>query len=96
MRDQNDQSLKEVLQQMMELYRWKGKLHQSRIRSLWEKKMGTTINQYTREIKVVRKKLYLTIDSAPLKQELSMSKEKIRAMVNEAIGEDYVEDVIIR
>lgn len=80
---------------MVDHYRLKSKLNQARIRSHWEKLMGPSIMRYTREIKMGRKKLYIYMDSAPLRQELSMGKEKIRKMLNEALGEEYIEEVII-
>ena len=96
MKRHNDQSIKEVLQQLVEHYRWKGRLHQSRIRELWADRMGTTINQYTREIKIIRRKLYITIDASALKQELHYGRDKIREMVNEELGEDFSEEVVVR
>jgi hypothetical protein len=46
---------------------------------------------------VVRKNvLYLTILSAPLKHELSFAKDKIKARLNEEMGEEYIRDVVIR
>ena len=38
--------------------------------------MGKAIANYTKDIKLRKNKLYLTIESAPLKQELSFGKEK--------------------
>jgi hypothetical protein len=40
--------------------------------------------------------LYLTILSAPLKHELSYAKDKIRDLINEELGESYIQDVVIR
>lgn len=91
----NEKTLKEALHAMIEQYRLKGKLNQTRIRSLWEELMGPSIARYTREIRMGRKKLYIRLDSAPLKQELSMGKEKIRHMLNEALGEEYIQEVVI-
>lgn len=95
MNNQNEKTLKEALHAMVEQYRLKGKLNQTRIRSHWEQLMGPSIARYTREIKMGRKKLYIYLDSAPLKQELSMGKEKIRKMLNEALGEEFIEEVVI-
>lgn len=81
---------------MLDAYKLKPRLHQTQIRSLWAEKMGPTIAQYTTEIKLYRNKLYLTINSASLKQELTFGKDKIRDMLNEALGEDAIEDVVIR
>ena len=95
MNHHNEKTLKEALHAMVDHYRLKSKLNQTRIRSHWENLMGPSIMRYTREIKMGRKKLYVYMDSAPLRQELSMGKEKIRRMLNEALGEEYIEEVVI-
>ena len=92
----NEMTLKEALQAMIDHYRLKGKLNQNRIKSLWAQLMGPSIAGYTKEIRLHRNKLYLTIESAPLRQELSYGKDKIRKMLNEELGEEYIEEVIIR
>lgn len=92
----NDLSIKEVLKLFVEKYRLKARLHQTRLDELWGKLMGPTISGYTREIKMRGKKLYVTVDSAPLRQELNMGREKLRDRLNEALGEEYIQEVIIR
>ena len=96
MKKNNDQSLKEVLKDLVETYRLKAKLNQTKISILWEKAMGKAISRYTKEIKIRKNTLYLTIESASLRQELSFGKEKIRNIINEELGEDYIQEVIIR
>lgn len=81
---------------MIEQYRIKGKLHQSRIRNQWEQMMGPTIAGYTKDIKLYKGKLYITIESAALRQELSYGKDKIKRLLNEELGERAVEEVVIR
>lgn len=92
----NDKILKEVLQEMMDQYKYKGKLHQTKIRKFWLEVMGTTINNYTSSLNLRGKKLFITIDSAPLRQELSYGKEKLLTALNKEIGEDYIEEIVIR
>ncbi|MBX2877148.1 MAG: DUF721 domain-containing protein [Saprospiraceae bacterium] len=92
----NQVSLKEALKEMLEVYRLKAKLNQTKINAVWSKLMGSSINKYTREIKLRRNKLYITIESASLRQELSYGKEKIIKIINEELGENYIEEVIIR
>jgi predicted nucleic acid-binding Zn ribbon protein len=96
MKRHNDHTLKEVLQQLLEQYKLKPRLNQSRINQIWAEKMGTTINKYTRDLKVVRTTLYISIESAPLRQELTYNKDKIREMVNEELGEEYIKVVVVR
>ena len=51
---------------------------------------------YTTDLNIRGKKLYVSINSSSLKQELSMGREKIKKIINEELGEEYIEDVIIR
>lgn len=95
MKRHNDQPLAEVLQELMDAYRWRGKLYILKIRNLWKEKMGPTVNQHTSEIKLVRKTLYLTFDSASIRQEMIFSREKIRTWINRELGEAVVEEVVI-
>lgn len=96
MRAENEQTLKEVLQQLVKSYRMQGRLHQLRLEKVWAKLMGPTINGYTSELRIRKKKLYITITSAPLRQELSYSKEKLLHLLNEQLGEEYLEEVVLR
>jgi predicted nucleic acid-binding Zn ribbon protein len=96
MSDANQHSLKEVLKEMVETYRLKNRLNQARIKELWEKQMGRPIARYTKDLKIRRNKLYVSIESASLRQELSFGKDKIKRILNEALGEDLIEEVVIR
>lgn len=92
-----EQTLKDVLQEMIDgSGKMKVKLHQTKINTVWPQLMGTTIANYTKEIKLYNNKLFLTINSAPLKQELSYSKHKIINMLNEELGEEYIKEVVLR
>lgn len=93
---EKERSLQEILEGMISSQNWESKLHETKIRKLWTKKMGTTINTYTRELRLRDHKLFISIDSAPLKQELLMNKEKIKKMVNAELGGNFVKDVIVR
>ncbi len=96
MKKHNDQILKDVLKDMVDTYKLKPKLNQLKVRQVWEEQMGPSITNYTTEIYLRKNKLYITISSAPLKQELSYAKEKIISFLNEALAEEYIKEVIIR
>jgi len=96
MRKANEQSLKEVLQELVETYRLKSRLTQTRIERIWRRLMGPTIAGYTKSIRVRKNTLYLTIESASLRQELSYGKDKICKVLNEELGEEVIREVVIR
>ena len=96
MRKSNDVTLKEALKEMINASRFKRGLYEKKIDLLWKEKMGNTIAQSTSEIRIRGKKLFLTINSASIKNELHYSKAKIVEMINRHLGEDFIEDVVIR
>lgn len=57
--------------------------------------MGPVVSGYTRKIRLDEHTLLLYIDSASLKMELSIMKEKILEQINERLGETYVKEVRI-
>ncbi len=81
---------------MLREYKLEGKYNETRVRALWDRLMGKTIATYTSNLTVRKKTLYLTILSAPLRQELSYAKDKIKTLINEEMGETYIDDVVIR
>ncbi len=96
MKKHNDQNMKDALGDMIRDYRLKPKLNQTKIREVWAEMMGPQIDRYTQKISIRNSKLFVTIDSAPLRQELSYGREKILANLNEVLGESFLTDVIIR
>lgn len=96
MKKKNDLSLQEAMQDMLQEFRLKPRYDETRVKMLWEKLMGKTIATYTSAVSVRKNVLYLTILSAPLKHELSYAKEKIKNLLNEEMGEEYIKEVVIR
>lgn len=96
MKKRNDFTLAEAMKAMIEEYRIGSHLNESRVKSLWSERMGKTISTYTSDIVVRKNVLYISILSAPLRQELSYAKEKIRNMMNEALEEEFIKEVVIR
>lgn len=96
LKKRNDLTLKEALQATLKELRLDGHLKELQVRAVWDRLMGKKIETYTSEVRVHRGVLYITVLSAPLRQELSFAREKIRDLINEELGENYVRDVIIR
>ncbi|NIG56128.1 DUF721 domain-containing protein [Chitinophaga sp. Cy-1792] len=89
-------SIGDALREFLNKSRMKPRLTEVRIQENWEDIMGKTIARYTSGIQLIDGKLIITTTVAPLKQELSYSKDKIIKLVNEKLGENVVKEVIIR
>lgn len=76
--------------------RMKGNMQALQITDVWEQIMGATIAKYTESIQISNKTLFITTSVAPLRNELFYQKEKIIQRVNEALGENVINEVVIR
>jgi len=92
----NDKKLVDILKDVVAENKWKGKLYQTTVKEIWLKEMGVNVAQFTKEVKLRGKKLFISISSASLRQDLSYSKDKIKNVMNEGLGEEYIEEVVIR
>jgi len=92
----NEQSLKSAIGEFLKVSRLSGKLAEQKIIDSWEKHMGKMIAKHTKQISISNKKLFLSLDSAPLKQELFYSRAKIISMLNEEEGEEVIREIVFR
>jgi len=96
MRKSNENSLKEVIEQLLEQYKLRGRLHEVRVREVWEKAMGPAIINRTGSIRLKNDMLLITITSAPLREELQFQKSGILNLMNKELGGDYIKTVVIQ
>jgi predicted nucleic acid-binding Zn ribbon protein len=96
MRNQNENSLGDIVKQFTEEYRLKDKLNQVEVIRIWEICMGPMILKNTREVRFKDGVLTVRIESAPLKQELEFRKNQIITRLNEEMGIELVKEVMIR
>ncbi len=97
MKKQSEKKLGDVIRTWLnERRRLRNEVLQRRIQRLWVELMGESINRYTDSVLFVRGKLYISISSAVLRQELSMGREKIKNLLNEALKEPLIDEVICR
>ena len=61
MQKTNEQTIGDVLKQLVVVMKLKNNLTKVKIESLWAEKMGKTIAGYTRDLSVREKVLYVTI-----------------------------------
>jgi predicted nucleic acid-binding Zn ribbon protein len=92
----NEQNIKLAINNFLKSTRLSGKLAEQRVIDGWAKLMGAMIAKHTQQLYITNKKLFLHITSAPLKQELFYSREKLIAMLNEEAGEKVIEEIVFR
>jgi len=94
MRKANDKSLKEAIEQMLQVYKIKKRYEETGVIAHWPELVGKSVANRTREIYIYDKKLFLRIESSVIKNELIMMRRQIIDKINEKAQEILVEDVI--
>lgn len=92
----NEYTLKQAIEEMMRTYRLQGKIDEMKLIGGWEKIMGAAIAKYTRKIHIENRVLYVELNSAALRQELSYGRSKMVKLLNEEAGGSVIDDVVLR
>ena len=96
MRKSNENSLQEVIEQLLDQYRLRDKLNEVRIRKAWEDIMGNAICNRTTDLRIKSETLFIQVSSAPLREELQFQKIKILDMMNKELGGNYLKQIVIQ
>ncbi|MEI6866238.1 DUF721 domain-containing protein [Flavicella sp.] len=65
------------------------------IKENWDSLMGNGVASYTDSIELRKGILYVKLSSSVLRQELDYGKEKIKDMMNEALGGEEIKKVML-
>lgn len=96
MKSTNEQPIKNVIDIFLNLYGIREKYNEYKIRSNWEKMMGKMIAKHTVRIYISKKVMYINLDSAALRQELSYAKKKIIDKLNKIMGENVIDEIVFK
>lgn len=85
-----------AIKEMLKAFKIEDRFHESNLVGSWEKVMGSPIAKRTSKLYIKDKKLFVHLTSAPLKHELSMSRDKILVMLSKEFGDSIINEVIIK
>lgn len=89
-------NISDVLKEFLQTNNLSKGLNKVQVKDAWFDIMGSGIKSYTQDVVLNNKILIITMTSSIVKQELSFGKQKIIVMLNEALGEKLVEDIVFR
>lgn len=88
--------MSEVLKEFVETNNLQEGLDKVDVGDAWRSLMGNGVNNYTVNVQLKGNKLYVQLSSSVLREELSYGKEKIIAMLNEALGKPLIKTLVLR
>ncbi|MFB6305708.1 MAG: DUF721 domain-containing protein [Flavobacteriales bacterium] len=95
-KNENQKPLAKYIEYFIEKHKMKEKMNEVDISESWEKIMGKPISIKTKKVQLKNGILSVYLESSVLRGELSYGKEKIKRLVNEHFGREFVEEVRLK
>lgn len=95
MKRRNEQSLGDAIAYLIDAGGMREKMDELDISSWWDEVVGGLIARHTTGIRLNKGKLYITVDSAPLRQELTYMRERIAELLNQRMGREVVKEIVL-
>lgn len=85
-----------LLQQFVKANRLEKGLAEYRLMKSWKDLLGITVAKKTKSLRIQNRKLFVTLHSSVVRNELSLIKDTLIPKLNEAAGMDVIDDVVLR
>lgn len=94
-REKNNESLKEVINRLLDVYQLRPKLNEVNVTEFWMTELGPTIAKHTTSIRLQKGILLVKLDSSALREELSYARTNLKKRINDYFGENMISDIRI-
>ena len=95
-RNNENLPISDILKEFVNANKLQNGLDKVNVRDAWAKMMGNGVNNYTTNIILERDVLYVQLSSSVLREELSYGKDKIIKMLNESLGKEAIDKLVLR
>ena len=92
----NDRSLGDAIREFLHFYHLEDKLNETKVIQSWGKIVGPMIEKHTHGLYIRNRILFVKVDSAALRQELSFSRSKIVGALNDEVKSNVIEDIVLK
>jgi len=96
MRKRNTELLRDIIGQVLKNNHLDKKLYEKHILDAWPKILGENIKQYTSDLTIKNKILYVTLTSSVLRHDLFISRTEIKNSLNSEVGVEVIKEIIFR
>ena len=86
--------LESAFNDLLKAYRLEGKFREKSLIQGWPNLVGKTIADRTTSIFIRDKKLFVKLNSGPIKKELLMNKTKVLLLMDEKYGSGIIDDIV--
>lgn len=94
MKKSNEQTLKEVIQSLLETYRLNKGMQESRVITSWDKIAGNFVAKNTEKLYIRNNTLFIRLNSPALKNELAFEKTRLIQAINKSVDQEVITDIV--
>ncbi|PCJ23820.1 MAG: hypothetical protein COA97_10890 [Flavobacteriales bacterium] len=91
-----EKPLKKTIDKLLRAYGYQDQLDEIELIKIYQELVGKLFKNHTQKIWFKSKILYIKLDSASLKQELSYVKEGLVEKINRELGRKVVDKIVIK
>ena len=92
-RTTNNQSLRDVIEELISTYRIGDRLNQAKVIGMWDSVVGKMIARDTTHLYIKNKTLFVKLNSPALREELGYARTKLIKSLNKAAGSEVIDDI---
>lgn len=89
-------SLGDAIKAYLRSNKMESKFTEAALINSWQQVVGPMIAKHTVQLRVYRRKLYVELDNAALRNELTYAREKIKTALNREAGGSIIDEVIFK
>lgn len=90
-----DIHIKDAINQMLDKYKIRKKFDETALIAAWPSIIGAGIANRTQNIYIRDRKLFIKVESAVVKHELVLMRSQILKRLNEHVGQDVIDEVVL-
>ena len=94
MKSSNEYTLKQAIEALIDQFKIQEKLSETVVLNDWEKIVGKMIARHTKNIYIKKRILYVELDNAALRNELSYAKTKLVLAINKSLNSEAIDEVV--
>ena len=96
MKRNNTNNVGEIIRKLMKNPKLAERLDELDALEVWKELIGTQLQKYITDAKMIKGSLLIKVKSAPLRNELSYKKTDLIKQINTKLGKDVVKEIVLK
>ena len=94
MKSSNEYTLKQAIEALIDQYKIEERISETEVLNDWEKIVGKMIARHTNNIHIKKRILFVELDNAALRNELSYAKSRLIIAINKSLKTEAIIDIV--